>query len=165
MEVWKIIFLSKLASWWFQPLWKNISQIGDLPQIIEVKIKNIWNHHLVGEPWVNHVNLPGCRFSCLFFWGVPWLSRWPTSAKISVCAPPRRSFGGSGNLEKVWSREKKKLLLFAKAGTKNLLPGSLTVRPWKSTIPKGEACLPTIIFQGRAVKLRGCRSVAKGLTA
>ena len=34
------------------------------------------------------------------------------------------------------------------------LPGSLTVRPWKCTIPKGKACLPTIFFQGRAVKLR-----------
>ena len=29
----------------FQPTWKNISQIGNLPQI-GVKIKHIWNHHL-----------------------------------------------------------------------------------------------------------------------
>ena len=36
-----------------------------------------------------------------------------------------------------------------------LPPGSLTVRPWKYTIPKGEACFPTIIFQGLChVKLR-----------
>ena len=33
-------------------------------------------------------------------------------------------------------------------------PGSLTVRPWKYTILKGKDRLPTIIFQGRAVKLR-----------
>ena len=39
------------SSWWFQPTWKNISQIGNLPQI-GVKIKNIWNHHLVlVSPW------------------------------------------------------------------------------------------------------------------
>ena len=35
-----------LPSWWFQPIWKNISQNGNLPQI-EVNIKNVWNHHLV----------------------------------------------------------------------------------------------------------------------
>ncbi len=28
---------------------KNISQIGSFPQV-EVKIKNIWNHHLVEHP-------------------------------------------------------------------------------------------------------------------
>ena len=33
------------SSWWFQPIWKNISQNGNLPQI-GMKIKNIWNHHL-----------------------------------------------------------------------------------------------------------------------
>ena len=35
------------SSWWCQPIWnlKNISQIGNLPQI-GVKIKNIWNQHL-----------------------------------------------------------------------------------------------------------------------
>ena len=30
------------ASWWFQPIWKIISQIGSFPQI-GVKIKNIWS--------------------------------------------------------------------------------------------------------------------------
>ena len=57
------------SSWWFQPIWKilvkfftpsashqtsaatcscweNISQIGSFPQV-GVKIKNVWNHHLV----------------------------------------------------------------------------------------------------------------------
>ena len=36
------------SGWWFQPIrqiMKNISQIGNLPQI-GMTIKNIWNHHL-----------------------------------------------------------------------------------------------------------------------
>ena len=37
-----------------------------------------------------------------------------------------------------------------------ILPGSLTACPWTSAIPKGKDRLPTIIFQGRFVKLRGC---------
>ena len=32
-------------SWWFQPIWKNIRQIGSSPQV-RVKRINIWNHHL-----------------------------------------------------------------------------------------------------------------------
>ena len=45
-----IIFLNlhfwgcMLASWWFQPIWKNICQIWSFPQ---VELKNLWNHHLV----------------------------------------------------------------------------------------------------------------------
>ena len=41
---------------------------------------------------------------------------------------------------------------------KTLLPRSLTVRPWKFTSisQEGKACLPTIIFQWRAVKRHGC---------
>ena len=34
-----------ISGWWLQPIWKNISQDGNLPQI-GVKIKNVWNHHL-----------------------------------------------------------------------------------------------------------------------
>ena len=35
------------ASWWFQPIWKIlISQFGSFPQI-GMKIKHMWNHHLV----------------------------------------------------------------------------------------------------------------------
>ena len=41
-------------SWWFQPIWKNISQIGNLPQIGE-KIKNIWNHHPVSVEENKHI--------------------------------------------------------------------------------------------------------------
>ena len=37
-------FLKIEWSWWFQPNWKNLSQIGNLPQV-GVRMKNIWNHH------------------------------------------------------------------------------------------------------------------------
>ena len=33
------------TSWWFQPIWKILVQIGSFPQI-GMKIKNLWNHHL-----------------------------------------------------------------------------------------------------------------------
>ena len=38
--------ITMYSSWWFQPIWKFISQIGSLLQI-GVNIKNLWNHHLV----------------------------------------------------------------------------------------------------------------------
>ena len=38
-------------------------------------------------------------------------------------------------------------------------PGSLTVRPWK--VPIGKDRLPTIIFQGRTVQLRGCNPLGR----
>ena len=38
-------YLNKCTSWWFEPIWKNISQNGSFPQI-GVKIQDIWNHHL-----------------------------------------------------------------------------------------------------------------------
>ena len=43
-----VMFLEKLISgWWFQPIWKILeSKWGSFPQI-GVKIKNIWNRHLV----------------------------------------------------------------------------------------------------------------------
>ena len=37
------------TSWWFQPIWKNISQIGLFPQV-GVKMKNVCNHHLGYDP-------------------------------------------------------------------------------------------------------------------
>ncbi len=40
---------SILSSWWFQPIWKNF-QIGSFPQV-RVKIRNLWNHHLVVLMW------------------------------------------------------------------------------------------------------------------
>ena len=38
-----------ISGWWFQPIWKILGQIGNLPQI-GVKMKNIWNHHLDNLP-------------------------------------------------------------------------------------------------------------------
>ena len=38
------------SSWRFQPNLKNISQNGNLPQV-GMKIKHIWNHHLVFHKW------------------------------------------------------------------------------------------------------------------
>ena len=35
----------KKTSWWFQPIWRIISQNGSFPQI-GVNIKNTWSHHL-----------------------------------------------------------------------------------------------------------------------
>ena len=45
------------GSWWFQPIWKILVKMGNLPQI-RVKTKNIWNHHLEGD-WsvVRYMNL------------------------------------------------------------------------------------------------------------
>ena len=40
---------------------------------------------------------------------------------------------------------------------KYVLPASLTVRPSKFKASQKESSLPTIIFQGRAVKLRWCQ--------
>ena len=37
----KIVFIT---GWWFQPLLKNITEIGSLPQV-GLKCQNIWNHH------------------------------------------------------------------------------------------------------------------------
>ncbi len=48
-DVGQIAFLSLFwskSSWWFQPIWKILVKMGIFPQI-GVKIKNIWNHHLV----------------------------------------------------------------------------------------------------------------------
>ena len=40
------------AGWWFQPILKNISQIGSFPQI-GMKMKDIWNHHvdILDDDW------------------------------------------------------------------------------------------------------------------
>jgi len=39
-----VAILYSITGWWFQPLWKILVKMGNLPQI-GVKIKNIWNHH------------------------------------------------------------------------------------------------------------------------
>ncbi len=60
------------STWWFQPIWKNISQNGNHSQV-GVKIENIWNHHLaylVADPFKpSPVPTAG--------WGFRWLD--PTS--------------------------------------------------------------------------------------
>ena len=64
----------RISGWWFQPLWKNIGQIGNLPQI-EVNIKNVWNHHLVEDLFFGTPSVPiflkgrTALFLGLHFWG------------------------------------------------------------------------------------------------
>ena len=65
--------VSVFSSWWFQPIWKICaSQIGSFPQV-EVKIKNIWNHHLVFVGfhvvgwWILHGQIVVHQFSILSF--------------------------------------------------------------------------------------------------
>ena len=46
-QIWYLEAYTTFASWWFQPVWNiSYSQNGNLPQR-GVKLKNIWNHHLV----------------------------------------------------------------------------------------------------------------------
>ena len=56
------------ASWWLnQPHLKNIRQIGNLSPGIGVKIKNIWNHHLVwGWELLKHILQKSYRFAFPF---------------------------------------------------------------------------------------------------
>ena len=63
---------SNKASWWFQPLLKNISQNGNLPQI-GVKIKHIWNHHPERIPY----------HSPLFFFSICLFSRMLSCTQFS----------------------------------------------------------------------------------
>ena len=68
----KDLISSNKTSWWFQPIWKNISQIGSFPQV-GMKIWHIWNHHLEKDHQTNptqknprfphHVNVPTSRSS------------------------------------------------------------------------------------------------------
>lgn len=49
------------TTWWFQPVWKILnSQIGSFPQE-NVKIKNVWNHHLVQSRY--HVTIPSGKLT------------------------------------------------------------------------------------------------------
>ena len=99
--------------------------------------------------------------------GVPLFSETSTSKPFSNLDPVKKLLFSlwDGPSTKVCRFGLQKVLL---AGSKSRLlagrtermgkwdvpPGSLTVRPWKYTILKGKDRLPTIIFQGRAVKLR-----------
>ena len=56
-----------LTSWWFQAIWKNICQIGNLPQV-GVKIQNALDHHPVKlcPPLKHHSS------ELLWFLRTPW---------------------------------------------------------------------------------------------
>ena len=73
---------TNITGWWFQPIWKNISQIGNHPQV-GMEIKNIWNHHLDSYPTL-HLCIHG-GFEASYH------------RTITVAKKPRqhRSFGGS----------------------------------------------------------------------
>ena len=50
-QIWgtySIIIPKPESSWWFQPLWKILVKLGNLPQV-GVEIRNIWNHHPVND--------------------------------------------------------------------------------------------------------------------
>ena len=51
------------SSWWFQPIWKNIRQLGSFPQK-GMNIKNTWNHHLVDSWSFFGSNVPFCKQPC-----------------------------------------------------------------------------------------------------
>ena len=37
----------RIASWWFQPIWKNMCQnYSNFPRVSGWTLRNIWNHHL-----------------------------------------------------------------------------------------------------------------------
>ena len=40
------VYLTKVPSWWFQPIWKILVKMGSSSPRFGLKIKNIWNHHL-----------------------------------------------------------------------------------------------------------------------
>ena len=58
---WKM-FGKSITSWWFQPIWKNISQVGSFAQV-GMKIKNLWNHHLDKPIFPNMVELPSLKLA------------------------------------------------------------------------------------------------------
>ena len=64
--------------------------------------------------------------------------RPPSPSHVETLEAPRCNWCSAGSLE-----------------VQPLPSRSLTVRPWKVTFPIGKDRLPTIIFQGLAVKLRG----------
>ena len=81
------------TSWWFQPIWKILVKMGNLPKIV-VKINNIWNHDLVviklqsliKNPYITFKYTLGCppaQYSgqMIIFHQArfPWNSRGPIS--------------------------------------------------------------------------------------
>ena len=79
---------NNISSWWFQPIWKYISQIGSFLQVgVKIRLKT-WNHHL--DILLRHVLIdllwvwppPSNSDKYTFFVGIPywktwsWWSRW-----------------------------------------------------------------------------------------
>ena len=88
------IFHQPPTGWWFQPIWKNISQNGKLPQI-GVKIENIWvaTTSLQFPDIVLEESPP--------YLTPPWGAH-QTSAKILVQLPPYRGLGNASNKHDGW---------------------------------------------------------------
>ena len=73
--------VQRFSSRWFQPIWKVISQKGNLPQ---VNIKHIRNHHLVLFPLLQGFHKPSSTTMNVH---VPFYWLWP-SPMIPFDLPP-----------------------------------------------------------------------------
>ena len=65
----------RLASGWFQPMWKTLVKFGSFPQV-GVKIKIVWNHHLISDllvPWLE--NAKSCSLTDDFVLIYPWFDK------------------------------------------------------------------------------------------
>ena len=127
---------SLTPSWWFQPTWKKISQIGSFPQV-GVKIKNIWNFHLR----VVHV----CHPSRDILWVLILSATLSRRSNLSSILSAVRSL----------ARAQKAL---AKFNRKTEPQKRQAGRPYQK-----ESCLPTIIFQGAMLNFEGVRPYDQGV--
>ena len=51
------VYLTWKTGWWFQPIWKIwYSQIGSSCPSFRVKVKNLWNHHLISVYYIPTFN-------------------------------------------------------------------------------------------------------------
>ena len=130
-----------ISSWWFQPIWTNISEIGSSPQV-GVKIKHIWNHHLdTIVVWTRLlvVNWFNTHQKCWFFMTKPKelsvscnLGGAPGMGFFGIFSYHSRAEMNAQELKEWPELEKKSIIL------QWLHLGSLTVRPWKVTFPIGK---------------------------
>ena len=95
----KLITLNGLkwsSSWWFQPIWKIMSEIGSFPQI-GMKIKKNWNHHLV-------ITWQFCEKTVSFFWGPGEWKRDGKNSMVFQTRPPtiRDKKGHEWNHRRYW---------------------------------------------------------------
>ena len=95
------------TGWWFQYPSENISQNGNLPQI-RVKIKNIWNHHLVkytptfpttSFSWNFESNSTSAHVETWCFSHGSWhilrqltVNTWPGASCLLMCNGEMRTF-------------------------------------------------------------------------